>query len=72
MASTVAWSIVALLAFAWIGLIGLDYLSGSCHGVQECSAGASLLNNTFFLFFALGILIDGSQRLIRWRHGPPA
>jgi hypothetical protein len=35
MATTVAWSIVALLAFAWIGLIGLDYLSGSCHGVQE-------------------------------------
>jgi hypothetical protein len=30
------------------------------------------LNNTFFLFFALGILIDGSERLIRRRHGPRA
>jgi hypothetical protein len=72
MASIVVWSIAALLAFVWIGLIGFEYLSGSCHGVQECSATASFLNNAFFLFFALGILIDGTERLIGWRGGPRA
>jgi hypothetical protein len=62
----VVWSMVALLACAWLVLFGFKYLSGSCHGLQDCAAQTLSLNNAFFLFFALGILIDGTELLIRW------
>jgi hypothetical protein len=66
MASIAVWTIAALIATAWLGLVGFEFLSGSCHGVRECFARASSLNSAFSLFFVLGILIDGTERLIQW------
>ncbi len=65
-ASIAVWTIATLVALAWLVLVGIDFFSGACHGVQACFAKASLLNNAFWLFFVLGILIDGTERLIRW------
>jgi hypothetical protein len=65
-------TVACLLALAWLGLAGIDYLTRSCHGVRECSPQVSFLNDAFGLFFGLGVLIDGAEWLIRWRCGPRA
>jgi hypothetical protein len=49
------------MAFAWVGLVTIDYFAESCHGLQECLAQASFLNDAFFVFFLSGILIDGTN-----------
>jgi hypothetical protein len=64
-ASVVAWTVVGLTAIGWLAIVGIEYLSGNCHGVQECYGRASLLNNIFWLFFAVGVLVDGTQQLMR-------
>lgn len=70
-ASLIVWTVAVLIAFAWLGLIGFNYLTGACHGWGQCSAQTSFLNNAFGLFFVLGILIDGTKWLLR-RRGPLA
>jgi hypothetical protein len=71
-ASIIVWLVAVLIAFAWMGLAGFDYFTGSCHGLSECSVRVSSLNNAFGLFFILGCLLDGTEWLIRRRRGPPA
>jgi hypothetical protein len=72
LAGVIVWTCTVLMASAWVGLVSIDYFAESCHGLQECLAQASFLNNAFFLFFFSGILIDGTEWLIRRRHGPRA
>jgi hypothetical protein len=69
-ASVIIWTVAVLIAFAWLGLAGIDYLRGLCHGLGECSARVSSLNDAFGVFFVLGCLLDGTEWLIRRRRGP--
>ena len=67
-ASIIVWTAVGMTASGWVAMVAIDYPSGSCHGFQDCSARASFLNNAFWLFFAVGALLDGTERLMRWRR----
>lgn len=67
-ASVAVWTIATLIAMAWLVRIGIAFFSGACRGAQACFAQASWLNDAFWPFFALGVLIDGTERLIRWRR----
>jgi hypothetical protein len=68
-ASNVTWALVAVTAFGWLGVVAIEYLAGICRGFEQCSGRASGLHNAFWLFFALGILLEGTERLMRWRRG---
>jgi hypothetical protein len=51
--------------------VALDFLREVISNAEPLSGGFQLQRRKMvFLFFSLGILIDGSERLIRWRHGP--
>jgi hypothetical protein len=64
--SVVAWTVVGITAIGWLAVVAIDYLSGACHGMQDCSGRALFLNDAFWLFFAVGVLVDGTEWLLRW------
>jgi hypothetical protein len=67
-ASVLAWTVVGTTAIGWLAIVAIAYLSGHCHGTAECSGRASWLNDAFWLFFAVGVLVDGTQWLMEWRR----
>jgi hypothetical protein len=67
-ASIVAWTVVGITAIGWLAVVAIVYLSGDCHGMQECYGRGSFLNDAFWLFFAVGVLLDGTEWLMRGRR----
>jgi hypothetical protein len=65
-ASVIAWTVVGVTATGWLAVAVTAYLSGNCHGMQECYGRALFLNDVFWLFFAVGVLIDGTEWVMRW------
>jgi hypothetical protein len=66
--SITAWTAVGITATGWLAFAAIESASGSCHGVRECSVRAPLLYVAFWLFFAAGLLLEGTELLIRWRR----